>query len=944
MRNLPTGTVTFLFTDVSGSTLLWERAPEAMRAALARHDQIADEIVQRHDGEVVRERGEGDSLFAVFARATDGVAAAVELQRAYLQEQWAGQVPLRVRMALHTGEAELRAGDYYGSAVNRCARVRSLGEGGQILLSQTVYDIVRDALPSGVGLRDLGDHRLRDLRRPEHIYQVVHPELPAEFPPLRSLSHLPNNLPQQLTSFVGREREIKQIQELLTGTRLLTITGAGGTGKTRLSLQVAADLLDDDGDGVWLIELAPLTDANLVPQAVASILDVREEPGRPMVLTLVDAIHSKRLLLLFDNCEHVCAACAELANVLLQGCPDARILATSREALGIAGETVYRLPSLSLPDPAHLPSLPRMTQFESVRLFIDRAVAASPQFAVTNTNAPAVAQICHRLDGIPLALELAAARIKALTPEQILRRLDDRFRLLTGGSRTAMPRQQTLRALIDWSFDLLSPQERAMLRRLSVFSGGWSMEAAEVVCSLAHAGEGANAGTVKVEEWEILDLLTGLVDKSLVLCEESGSTSRYRLLQTVREYARERLMEAGETEAVRRSHLEYYLKLAERAEPELRGPKPEPWLDQLEQEHDNLRIALLWCRSVRGETTGTENSSNEAAADPCLRIVGALWRFWHIRGYYQEGRERLSEILAEASKAPTELRAQALNAAGLLTLQQGDYDSARSFFEQCLAIGREIGSLRFTSAALGNLGMVAQDQGNYVAARALYDESLAIDRKVNNPRAISNALMILGNLLYAENDDEEARRCYEESLQLRRTLGDKWGISGSLNNLGNVAYRQSNYAAARAYYAESLDLYRQLGDKRGMCIPLSGLGKLSLREMRLPEAAACYTESLGYARELGLKPTLVLCLDGLAGVALAKGHPDRAARILGATEALRTSVGAALPPPEPDDHELILLTLRESLGERALSEARNEGRRMDLEHAVVYALIGAENG
>jgi class 3 adenylate cyclase len=497
MPELPTGTVTFLFTDIEGSTRLWETHPHGMRRALARHDALAADIVARHDGVLVKPRGEGDSLFCVFDRATDALTAACALQRALLAEPWHDYAKaegerqktpavfsLRVRMALHTGEANQRDGDYYGPAINRCARLRAIGHGGQVLLSGVTFDLVRDHLPPRVTLEDRGQHGLKDLeRRPEQVYQVRHPDLPAEFPPLKSQNNLPNNLPMQVTSFVGRDREMAEIKRHLVHSRLVTLTGSGGTGKTRLSLQVAADLLDAFRDGAWLVELAPLSEPNLVPQTAATALGVREEPGRAIAQTLIDYLRDKTLLLVLDNCEHVLDAAAQLTHAVLTGDSGVRILASSREALGIAGEQTYRVPSLSVPDPNQRPSLESLSQYVAVRLLIDRALLSQPAFTVTNNNAPAVAQICFRLDGIPLAIELAAARVKAMPVEKIAERLDDRFRLLTGGSRTALPRHQTLRASIDWSYDLLDEKEKVLLRRLSVFAGGWTLETAEKVCS-----------------------------------------------------------------------------------------------------------------------------------------------------------------------------------------------------------------------------------------------------------------------------------------------------------------------------------------------------------------------------------------------------------------------------------------------------------------------------
>lgn len=462
---------------------MWEEAPDLMPKTIERHDEIALSVIENNGGRVVKSRGEGDSVFAVFPRASEAVAAAAKLQVALRTEPWPAKTPIKVRMALHTGEAQERDEDYYGAPVNRCARLRAIAHGGQIVVSLTTEELVRDGLKGGVSLKDLGLHRLKDLSRPEQVFQVLHPELPEDFPPLRSLDALPNNLPQQLTSFIGREQVIAEVLDIFKHTRLLSLTGSGGAGKTRLALQVAADLLEDYEDGVWLIELAVLADPNLVAQSVATTIGVREEPGRPILATLTDFLKAKKVLLVLDNCEHLLSACATLCDHLLRACPGLYILATSREGLNIAGETTYRVPSLGLPDPRAQQAISDLVQVEAVRLFVERAQAAQPGFQVNEQNAASLAQLCVRLDGIPLAIELAAARVKALSVDQINQRLDDRFRLLTGGSRTALPRQQTLRALIDWSYDLLTPEEQTLLRRLSVFAGGWTLEAAEAVCA-----------------------------------------------------------------------------------------------------------------------------------------------------------------------------------------------------------------------------------------------------------------------------------------------------------------------------------------------------------------------------------------------------------------------------------------------------------------------------
>jgi predicted ATPase/class 3 adenylate cyclase len=687
---LPSGTITFLFTDVESSTRAWLRNTAAMGAALARHDALIEHLVAEHDGQVVRPRGEGDSRFAVFARASDAVAAACAVQLALVEEHWDLTEPLQVRMAAHTGEADLRLGDYYGPAVNHCARLRAVAHGGQVVVSAVTAELVRETLPTQVSLRDLGLHQLKDLEQPERVWQLVHPNLPADFRPLTSLSARRTNLPIELSSFVGREQAIAELSDLLASARLLTLTGPGGIGKTRLALHLAADALANYPHGVWLVRLDALADNDLVPAAIATVMGIREQPGRSLLETLTDAIGSSQLLLVLDNCEHLIQACAKLAEALLQACPQVQLLATSRESLNVAGEVVWHVPPLSLPEPHRPPAPEQLGEYQAVRLFIERAVAVRHGFAVTNQNAPAVAQVCQRLDGIPLAIELAAARVGVLSVEQLVERLDERFRLLTGGSRTASPCQQTLRAAIDWSYELLSEAERALFRRLAIFAGGWTMEAAEAVC----------VGNAIASE-DVLDRLSSLVNKSLVNAEERHGAERYRLLETIRDYARERLEASGEAEAVRRQHAEHFLALAEHVAPELRGARQAQWVKRLDAEHDNLRAALHWC---------VEHGEVEQG----LRLGGALWRFWQMHGHLTEGRERLMEALrlpedGMPSERRMAARAVALNGAAAWR-GTGDYALARSMYEERLAISRELGDRLGVAESLNNLGIVAARQ------------------------------------------------------------------------------------------------------------------------------------------------------------------------------------------------------------------------------------------
>ncbi|MGH2405099.1 MAG: ATP-binding protein, partial [bacterium] len=684
MPTFPTGTVTFLFTDIEGSTRLIQRSGDAAaEQAFADHRRLLREGVEAAEGYVYQDQGE--SFLFVFERAKDAIQAAVAVQRALAGHSWPEGIRPRVRMGLHSGEPASSGNEYVGLDVHRVVRICSAGWGGQILLSQTTRDLVEADLPKAIGLRDLGNHRLKDLRRPEHLFQVVAGDLQDVFSPLVTLDALPNNLPIQLTSLVGREWELAEVNRLLPTTPLLTLTGSGGCGKTRLALQVAADVLEEYAEGIWFTDLAPISDPALVPQTVASVLSVHEQPGRSILAALTDYLMPKQLLLVLDNCEHLLAACARLSDALLRACPRLRILATSREGVGIAGELTYRVPSLSVPDLRNPSALNGLVQFGAVRLFVERATFAAPAFRLTPQKALTVAQICARLDGIPLAIELAAVRVKAMGVEQIASRLDDRFHLLTGGSRTALPRQQTLRGAIDWSYDLLPKPEAVLLGRLAVFAGGFRLEAVEAVC----AGDGVSAD-------DVIELLTHLVEKSLVITEEQDGEEWYRLLETIRQYGLGKLRDAGEEPVLRRRHRDWYLELAERGEIGMQGADQRAWLDRVEREHDNFRAALEWSKSEGG------------SAEERLRLAGALWFFWFLRGYLSEGREWLEGALSAGSGASASARVRALNGAGLLAWRQGDDARAAALGEEGLALCREVDYKLGIGYSLHTLGVVAR--------------------------------------------------------------------------------------------------------------------------------------------------------------------------------------------------------------------------------------------
>ena len=591
---LPTGTVTLLLADVEGSTRLWETQPDEMTTAIARFNSVVSDLIAAHDGVRPVEQGEGDSFVAAFARASDAVAAALELQRAPL-------APIRLRIGVHTGEIQLRdEGNYAGPTINRTARLRDLGHGGQTLLSGTTEDLVAERLPADTWLVDLGTHPLRDLPRPERVVQLCHPDLVNDFPPLRTTKAVAaSSLPAQLTSFVGREAELTQLRELLPDNRLVTLTGAGGVGKTRLAVQVAAAMAGEFDDGVWYVDLAPITDPELVPVTVARALGLPDQPGRSTMDTLLRFVCDRELLLVLDNCEHLLDACAELVVDLLSGAARLTVLATSREAIGVAGEVSWRVPSLSLDG-------------EAIELFTDRARHARPDFRLADDNAAAVGEICARLDGVPLAIELAAARVRALSLVEIVESLHDRFRLLTGGARTAVRRQQTLRASVDWSHALLTEPERVLFRRLAAFLGGFDLDAAQTV-----------AGGGDVQRFQVLDLLTLLVDKSLVVADNSGGRTRYRLLETVRQYALEKLGESGEADSVRARHRDHYTSMAAPLDAPA-GSEYEQRLEQANLEIDNLRAAFAWSR---------ENSDVELA----LALASSLQPLWQARGRLREG-------------------------------------------------------------------------------------------------------------------------------------------------------------------------------------------------------------------------------------------------------------------------------------------------------------------
>jgi predicted ATPase/class 3 adenylate cyclase len=880
MADLPTGTVTFLFTDIEGSTRLWDQHPEAMRDALARHNTLISDGIRQHGGVVVKSRGEGDSVFAVFSRATDALSAASSLQQVLHAEPWPQDASLRIRMALHTGEADLHDGDYYGPAVNRCARLRAAAHGGQVLLSLASAEIVRSALPAAVRLLDLGRHRLQDLAHPEQVFQLVHPSLTAAFPPLRSLDARPQNLPVQPTPLLGREAELERLRELLLrdDVRLVTLTGPGGTGKTRLGLQLAADLLDDFDDGAFFVDLAPIRDPNLVASTIAQSFGVRETSTQTLEQSLTDYLRAKRTLLLLDNFEQIIAAAPRIAE-LLAAAPRLKVLVTSREALRLRGEQEFPVLPLAVPDLRRLPSLPALSQYAAVELFIQRAVNVKPEFAVTNENAPAVAEICCQLDGLPLAIELAATRIRLFSPEVLLSRLGNRLQLLTGGARDLPARQQTLRDTIAWSYDLLNEGERTLFRRLSVFVGGCTLAAVEAVC-----------GPEGDREMDLLDGITSLLGQSLLRQEEwqgeehspppreaggSEREVRFTMLETIREFGRERLAQSGEGEALQRRHARFFLTLAEEAEPELSQATQRAWLARLAAEHDNIRAGLAWALESEPETA--------------LRLASALGRFWVVQDRVSEGLEALERGLERAAEAPEGVRAKALRARASLPWR---VERARALIEEGLPLSRALGDRSSIAFWLNQQAQLAAAQDDPTAARRFLEESMAISREIGDKRCLAHSARMLGSMGCGEYDYETARRWHEESLAIIRETGDRYEIGVAISILGHLAWQTSNYEAARRYYEESLALQREIGSRGRIANSVYGLGDVALAQGDYGAARRYLEESLALLRDLGDRGGLVWALDSLGHLDRDLGEYEAARRLFEEMLAMAREMGA----------------------------------------------------
>ncbi len=892
----PTGTVTCLFSDIEGSTRIeLALGTGPYRDLRERHRALLRAAFAAHGG--YEQSTEGDSFFVLFRRAIDAVSAAVAAQRAVAAEPWPDGIDVRVRMGLHTGEIESTGEDVIGYDINRTARIAALANGGQVLLSDATRGLVAETLPDGVALRDLGPHRLKDLREPERLAQLVIEGLQDTFPALRSLDARPNNLPTQLTTFVGRERELAEALDLLRATRLLTLTGPGGTGKTRLSLQVAAAAADDFPDGVWFVALDAVRDPDLVAPTIARTLGLAENKSKRSVDLLADEIGDRRVLLVLDNFEQVVTAGPEIAE-LLRRTPNVTVLVTTRIPLRVSGEQEYPVPGLPAPpDPSRLSeverlNLPRelreldieaLNQFEAVRLFIARAMAIRPGFAVTNANAPAVAGIAGRLHGMPLAIELAAARVKLLTPDQILARLEHHLDLLTAGSRDLPERQQTLRGAIGWSYDLLDDGARLLVDRLSVFRGGFDLEMADRVC-----GPASDIGG------DVVERIGELVDQSLVRLDESGGEPRFAMLETIREYAAEMLAGRGEAEAVADRHAAAMLEFAQLAAPELAGTSQRTWLERLEREHDNMRAALD--RSIE-------------TPDPTLgaQLAAALWRFWQQRGYLNEARARFERLAVQGWT--------------LEPIDQARFDEA--------------------------YGGIAYWQSDEATAIRLYDDALRLWREIGDRREIANALY---NRAYADMieimegratvpHEGSGRAKLDEALAIYRELGDAGGEGNILWGLGSLAYFKSDAETAESWYRQALELHRAAGNRTMEAWSLHMLALSRVGQRDFDGASETGRHALRHFYESGDVSGVTLSLDDLALSAQGAGDTERAGRLWGAARSLQEKTGTGLADYVQQMHQLFgVSTPKDDLPPEDLTRLAAEGARMSLDEIVAYAL------
>ncbi len=920
---------TFLFTDLENSTPLWENHPDLMQDLAARHDTLLREAIEAHQGKVVKTTGDG--FHAVFDAATDGIAAALAGQQAILAEKWSNETgPLKVRMGLHTGESQAREGDFYGPELNRAARVMGIGHGGQVLVSGTTAALLRGRLPGGSELIDLGLHRLKGLSDPEQIYQLVHSSLETDFPPLQSSVSIPHNLPNQLTTFIGRTRELEEVKRLIESNRLLTLLGSGGTGKTRLMLQAAGDLVERFPDGGWLVELAPLTNSELVAEKTAGVLGVRGQPDRSLADSLAAFLRRKEILLLLDNAEHLVQTSAELAEHLLTLCPKLKILVTSREPLSIDGEATFQVPSLSLPA-ENVMTEDELEASEAVQLFLERTLVVRPDFELNTDNVPAVAEIVRQLDGIPLALELAAARLRVMSAEQIAARLNDRFRLLVGGRRTALPRQQTLQALIDWSWNLLEESEQVLLRRLSVFSGGWTLEDAQQV-----------AGDTQLDEFDIIDNLEALVEKSLVTTGTlPDGSDRFNLLETIRQYGRERLAEAREDEVLGDKHAAYFVGLIREAEAANTQMEIVAWIKRLVGETDNFRAAYDWLEIH-------DPMLILATAGKLMALGGqGFWSFSPPQA--RRWLERAIEI-GRTAEFPEEERQErqiqlgtALGALGSVGFVLGRHEEGAAAGAEAVSILRPYGESQPLAYALGSYAFNLNYLGRVSEAFEAGEEARQMARTRGDGVELSIALGALGMATLMSEDIEKAHQYLREGKAVIEELGSSWVGPQILMMEALLLAKEGDLEGAEAIYREADQRFQELGEPTQTIITRSELAHTLRGQGKWEQALPLYRETILYFQDMGHEPAVANQLECFAYIAITQEEPEKSARLLGAAQAIRERTNNPINLPwEKADYDQAMKRLDEILGSADRDAALGEGRSMMLEEAVDLACTVTE--
>ncbi len=890
----PTGTVTLLFTDIEGSTRLWEERPDAMRVALARHDQLMREAIERHGGFVFKTIG--DAFCAAFADPAEGVAAAMGAQASLFAEEWEGVPGIRVRMALHLGDPVCRDNDYFGPTVNRVARILSVGHGGQTILSAAVKELINGRLPLGVTIVEHGSHRLKDLVAPEALFGLLHPDLPQEFPALRSLSTHPNNLPPQLTSFVGRDKEIKEVRELLDGaSRLVTLTGPGGTGKTRIALQVAAERIEQYPGGVWWVDLAPIRDSGLVMRSAAAALGITEEAGKTAAQQVTERLGGVKALLILDNFEQVLEAAGEIGDMMAE-CPQLETLVTSRAVLNLSQEQEYAVPEMPLED--------------AVTLFVERARSVRAGFSLDTQNRPVVENICRRLDGIPLAVELAAAQARMFPPAHIEKQLSQRFKLLVSPFRNSAQRQRTLGAAIDWSYELLSEEERRVFELLSIFVGGFTLESAESL----------------YESTEVFLFVIHLREQSLLRADEEGGVPRFRMLETLREYGLERLRAAGLHEELAQRHARHFATLAARTREMYKSGQQDEALDLLAADVDNLRVAHDWLL--------THSSVEEAG-----RMAFALAGFWEHRGWIQEGRERLNRCLAvESEIQDRRVHADILLEAGWFAHLLSDYGEADRLCGRSADVSREIGDIAREGDALNNLAVSAYEQGRTEEARHLYERSLQIAREVGDEAKMATRLCNLGLLTAEENRFEEARAHLLEARQLYERRNHLYGKAATLCNLGDLAVRSRQWAESELYSLQGLEIFRHLEDPRGIVATLTNLAAAARRQGDTGGAEDRSREALKYCAEFALPGHVPQLLEILGYTYAEQGFAEQAFYCLAAAATLREQAGTPLKGDDAGEQMALRMRCAADVDESVLRTMEVESADDSLETIVERAL------